>query len=433
MRSTTLWRDLLGVEKNTVIDEVDYDEDAHVITAHAHPSRKLKPRCGICHARSPRYDQGEGRRKWRALDLGTIPVWIEACAPRVTCPSHGVTVAQLPWARHGAGHTHAFDQQVAWLATKTSKSAVTELMRIAWRTVGAIIDRVWADAEQQSDRFAGLRRIGIDEVSYKKGHKYLMVVVDHDTRNLVWTAPGRTKATLREFFTMLGPERSALITHVSADGADFIDTVVTEQCPNAIIVADPFHVVKWANDALDQVRREAWNDARKLAQQEPKRPRGRPAADAPDRPHAERVKGVKGARFALLKNPEDLTCGQTATLAWLVTADPKLHRAYLLKEALRAVFKMPLAEARDALDGWVLWARRSRIEVFVKLQRSIVKHRDRILASIEHGLSNGLVEATNTKVRLITRIAYGFKSTDALIALVMLSLGAHRPKLPGRA
>lgn len=113
-------------------------------------------------------------------------------------------------------------------------------MRVAWRTVGAIIARVWADAEQVSDRFDGLRRIGIDEISYKKGHKYLMVVVDHDTRNLVWAAPGRTMATLSEFFDLLGPARCRLITHVSAGGADFIGTVVAEKCPNAVRVADPF-------------------------------------------------------------------------------------------------------------------------------------------------------------------------------------------------
>lgn len=99
-----------------------------------------------------------------------------------------MTVAQVPWARHAAGHTHAFDQQVAWLATGSSKTAVTELMRIAWLTVGNIVARVWADAEKLTDRFEGLRRIGVDEISDKKGHKYLLAVVDHDTKHLVWAA-----------------------------------------------------------------------------------------------------------------------------------------------------------------------------------------------------------------------------------------------------
>src|SRR5699024_4087385 len=114
-------------------------------------------------------------------------------------------------------------EQVAWLPTQASKSTVVGLMRIAWRTVGAIITRVWADIDATQDRFAGLARIGIDEISYKKGHKYLMVVVDHDRRRLVWAAPGRNSATVGQFFDLLGEQRCAQITHVSADGADFID------------------------------------------------------------------------------------------------------------------------------------------------------------------------------------------------------------------
>ena len=196
-----------------------------------------------------------------------MQVYLEADAPRVACREHGPTVAAVPWARHGAGHTVVFDEQVAWLATQCSKSAVTELMRIAWRTVGAIITRVWADVEALGDRFAGLRRIGIDEISYKKGHRYLTIVVDHDTGRLVWAAPGRDKATLAAFFEALGPDRCAEITHVSADGADWIAAVVAERCPNAVRCADPFHVVKWATEALDEVRRQAWNEARGAVRQ----------------------------------------------------------------------------------------------------------------------------------------------------------------------
>lgn len=112
-------------------------------------------------------------------------------------------------ARHDTGHTRAFDDQVAWLAVQCSKTAVTHLMRIAWRTVGAIVTRVCADIDATHDRLAGLRRIGIDEISYKRGHKYLTVVVDHDARRLVWAAPGRDKATLEGFFDSLGEQRSA--------------------------------------------------------------------------------------------------------------------------------------------------------------------------------------------------------------------------------
>ena len=125
-------------------------------------------------------------------------------------------------------------QQVAWLATQCSKSAITELMRIAWRTVGSIITRVWADTAAGVDAFAGLQRIGIDEISYKRHHKYLTVVVDHDSGRLVWASPGRDRATVRAFFDALeasGPGRCAQITHVSADGAEWIADVVRRAMP----------------------------------------------------------------------------------------------------------------------------------------------------------------------------------------------------------
>ena len=207
---------------------------------------------------------------------------------------------------------------------------------------------------------------------------------------------------------------------MSADGADWISGVVAERCPNAVRCADPFHVVRWATDALDEVRRQAWNEARGAVAQ-------RRAARASG--HA---KALKHARFALWKNPENLTTRQQAKLAWVATVDPRLHRAYLLKEGLRLVFQLPLEEAAEALEYWIGWARRYRIAAFVDLQRRIVKHRASILASIEHGLSNGRIESVNTKIRLITRIAFGFRSPEALIAMAMLTRGGLNLELPGR-
>ena len=132
-----------------------------------------------------------------------------------------------------AGHTYGFDDKVAWLAVACSKSAVWDLMRIAWRTVGAIVSRVWADDEKTVDRFAKLRRVGVDEI-YKESPQYLTIVVDHDTGRLVWAAAGRDTETLRRFFDELGDERCKLITRVSADAADWIADVVAERCPGAV-------------------------------------------------------------------------------------------------------------------------------------------------------------------------------------------------------
>ncbi|TDD41958.1 ISL3 family transposase [Kribbella antibiotica] len=427
MRWVSVWRGLLGVE-NAVVESVDYDEVGDVVIAYVRPRRASKGRCGVCGVRAPWYDRGQGRRRWRGLDFGTTRVLLESDAPRVGCPVHGPTVRAVPWARHGAGHTRAFDATVAWLVVHCSKSAVTELMRIAWRTVGAIIARVWADTENAHDRFADLRRLGVDEVSYKKGHKYLTVVVDHDSGRLVWAAPGRDKATLGKFFDALGEQRCRQISHVSADGADWISAVISRRCPQATRCADPFHVVSWATEALDEVRREAWNTARRRvggSRTDQQGGRSRQIATG----HAQ---ALKRARWALGKNPENLTTRQRAKLDWIARTEPELHRAYLLKEGLRLVFRLPYDEAVDALDGWIGWARRCRIPAFVHLQRRIVKHKASILAAIEHGLSNGRIESVNTKIRLITRVAFGFHSPTALIALAMLNLGGHRPTLPNR-
>jgi transposase len=420
VRSSRIWTRLLGVDK-TVIDSMEAEEGVDpggsedvVIVAHVRPAKGRRQRCGVCERRCARFDNGEGRRRWRALDFGSVRAFIEADAPRVSCPEHGVVVAHVPWARHGTGHTLAFDDTVAWLATHCAKSTVTQLMRIGWRTVGNICARVWADIEQRVDLLAGLTRIGIDEISYKRHHKYLTVVVDHDTGRLVWAAPGRDKDTLRGFFDLLGADRAQTITHVSADAADWIATVVAERCPRAVRVMDPFHVVQWATDALDSVRRAVWNSERGG--------KGRATAGS---------KSLKKARFALWKNPEDLTERQRAQLEFIAKAHPVLHRAYLLKEGLRLALKSG-TETAEALWDWVQWARRSRLEPFVKLQRAIVKHWDAITAAAEHSLSNGLVESMNTKIRLITRMAFGFKDPAALIALAMISLGGHRPDLPGR-
>jgi transposase len=431
VRSARVWRALLGVEK-TVIEGLEFDEDEGLLIARVRPTASARGRCGRCGRRSPGYDGGAGRRRWRTLDLGTIRAVLEADAPRVFCREHAVVVAAVPWARHNAGHTRAFDDQTAWLAVTCSKTAVTQLMRIAWRTVGAVITRVSADIEAGVDRLAGLARIGIDEISYKRGHRYLIVVVDHDARRLVWAAPGRDKATLNRFFDLLGDDRCQLITHVSADAADWIAEVVAERAPNAAQCADAFHVVAWATEALDRIRIQAWNDARALARTEPKRGPGRQRADAPPRPGHELTRALKNARWALWKNPENLSERQADKLAWIAKTDPRLHRAYLLKEGLRYVFAVKGEAGKQALDRWLSWARRSRMQAFVQLARRIVKYRAPIDAALEHDLSNALIESTNTKIRLLTRIAFGFRSPEALIALAMLSLGGYRPALPGR-
>jgi transposase len=413
VRSSSLWSKLLDLDA-TVVESVDFDDLDESVGVSVRARRGARRRCPRCRRRCPGFDRGAGRRRWRALDVGVLRTFVEADAPRVSCPVHGVIVAAVPWARHDSGHTRAFDDMAAWLVRFTSKSAVGELLRIAWRTVGAIVTRVVADADAAAgDRLAGVRRIGIDEVSYRRGHKYLTVVIDHDTGNLLWIKPGRDKKTLSEFFDLLGADRCAAIELVSADGADWIADVVGLRCPNAKLCMDPFHVVVWAQDALDLVRRDVWNTARR---------NGSTAA----------ARRIRDSRFALWKNPGNLTDRQRVRLAEIAETNKPLYRAYLLKEQLREVFAPGGPERADLLDAWLAWASRSKLAPFVDLARRMRRYRADIINTLTHQLSNARVESINTKIRLLTRIAFGFKSPDALTALVRLHLGGYDLTLPGR-
>jgi transposase len=293
----------------------------------------------------------------------------------------------------------------------TSKTAVAELMRVAWRTVGTILERVAAEAMREVDLLDGLRRIGIDEISHRKGQRYLTVVVDHHTGRLVWAAPGRDRKTVLAFFDALGEERCKQIELISADMAAWISGPIAERCPDAVRCVDPFHVVQLATEALDEVRREVWNEARRQG-------------------NLELARELKGARFAVWKNPENLTDRQAAKLATIQQTNTRLYRAYLLKEQLRQIYQLPAAAASRLLNGWLKWARRCRLPSFVKLARTITDQRDGILAAIRYGLSNARIEQVNTQIRLIARRAFGFHSPEALIALAMLKLADLCPPLP---
>jgi transposase len=408
---------VLGVE-HTVIESVELETSERgeeVLVARVRPKAGVARRCSRCQRRCPGYDTSAKPRRWRGLDLGSTRVFVQASAHRVSCPEHGVVVAAVLWARTGSRFTHAFEDTAAWLVCHATVSVLAVLLRIAWRSVSDILTRVVADRAGQIDRLAGLRRIGIDEISYRKGQRYLLVVVDHDSGRLVWAGKDRTAATLRRFFDELGAERAAALTHVSADGAEWIHTVVAERAPQAVLCLDAFHVVAWASKALDEVRRTLAASLRRTGR-------------------AEQAASIKHTRWALLKNPESLSADQRTTLAAVQATNGPLYRAYLLKEQLRAIFQTrDLTAATTLLAGWLAWAQRSRLTPFAKLAKTIKKYRQLILNAVQHGLSNARSEATNTHLRLLTRRAYGYHSPESLIAMADLTRGGLCPPLPGRS
>ena len=407
---------MIGVPYRLVRVGAAYEDgDDLVVQLRARPP--VARLCPHCWAVCPGYDRGRVRR-WRALDHGRVKVFVEATVPRVSCLEHGVVTAAVPWARHEARHTYEFEQAAAWMAVEMSATAAAKWLRCSWRTIGAMVARVLADLQAAAggDGLDGLTRIGIDEISYRRGHHYLVVVVDHDSRRLVWAKPGRDRKTVESFFDALGTERVAALTHITSDSAAWIARPVAARAPHVIHCADPFHVVRWAGDAVNQIRRRVWNQVRV------RRGRNKPAIGA--------SKTMRKVLWALRKDPGAWTDNQQAAMAWVAATHPQLHRAWQLKEALRAVFAATGAEAIALLDAWISWARRSRLPEFVTVARTITTHRVSIDACLREHLNNALTESTNTKIRVIARRAYGFKNIQNMIALAMLSLGHHRPILP---
>lgn len=411
MRVTTAFKRLLRLDGVNVAS-VGFGLNVITVVVVLRRRRLICPHCG--HKTRFRYDTRPCPSQWRHLDLGVWRVEVEATLRRLRCPTHGVVAEAVPFARPGAHLTRDFDDLLAWLATRMDKTSIARMCRVSWRTVGRACARVVA-TELDPGRLDGLFRIGVDEISWRKHHKYLTLVVDHDRGVVVWGAQGRDATTLDKFFDELGEDRSALIEAVSLDlGPAYLKSVQAEgHAPQAIVCADIFHVVKLVGDALDEVRRELWQNLRRL-------------------PDDRWAKDFKGSRWALLKNPEDLTERQTDQLARIRRNRGGIWRAYEMKEQFRAIFAGDLTrdEAATLLDRWCARAQRSRLAPFVRSARTMRQRRDLILNAVEHGISNGRVEGLNTKVRLIVRRAYGFHSADAALALVMLGAGPIDLKLP---
>ena len=413
MRATTAFNTLLGLQGVTVT-EVRCKDDEITVAVRLRRKKLVCPVDGCAYSTRGRFDTRPQWSWWRSLDMGARKVTVTAQLRRLRCPDHGVLVEQVPFARHRVRFTRDFEDLVAWCASKMDKTAVTRLLRISWPSVGTIVDRVVADGLDPA-RLDGLVDIGVDEVSWKRHHNYLTVVVDHASGDVVWAGEGKDTAALDAFFAELGPERSSRLKAVSLDmGKAYPKSVAKEgHAPQATICWDPFHVVKMGTDALNQVRRGHW----------------RQLLDHTDPATAKRF---KGARWALLRNPEDLSERQADALAAIRRSGGAVWRAYKGKESLRAIFAgdLPPAEVTALLDRWCAWAQRSRLPVFVKLGRTIRAHRDGILAAIRLGLSNGRVEGRNATIRLITRRAFGFHTAKAAAALVMLCCGPITLLLP---
>lgn len=411
MRASTLLNKLLDLPGITVTGVSFPPGDGAVMVVDV-GLRARRLACPHCDYRTrARYDTRPVWSWWRHLDFGRFRVEIRTGLRRLACPEHGVLVETVPFARHGTRFTRDFEAVAAFLTTRTDKTSICRFLRVDWDTIGRIAERVTAD-ELDPDRLAGLVSIGVDEISWRKHHKYLTLVTDHASKKIVWGKAGKNAATLDEFFTVIGADAAAQLETVSMDMGPAFAKSVAEHAPQATIAIDPFHAVKLVGEALDVERRKAWNELR---------------ATDPDK-----AKTFKGARWALLKRHDNLTDEQAATLRKLRRRGGDVWRAYTLKEAFRAIFDGDLHPdtVTALIDRWISKATRSRLPAFVKAAKTIRKFRDGILTAIRTGINNGRIEGLNAHVRLIIHRARGFHTADAALALVMLTCGPITLTLP---
>lgn len=418
MRVTSAFKRLLHLDGITVA-KIVFSSTAVTITVKLRRKHLACPLCNF--TTKARHDTRPVPSAWRHLDLGVWHLEIRCILRRLRCPNHGVKVEAVPFARAGSRFTEDFENLVGWLATTMDKTAICRLIRIDWDSAGRIIARVMDDS-LDPDRLENLFEIGVDEVSWRKQHKYLTLVSDHRSSRIIWGAEGKDAETLNGFFDEVNKDctdkeqpPSEKIEAVSMDmGPAFAKSVKADgHASKAIICYDPFHVVQLATKALEKVRREVWQDLRKLDDQSS-------------------AKRFKGARWALLKNPVDLNDEQAITLRKLKRAGGDVWRAYTLKEAIRSVFAGDLSEddVGILLDRFCSRASRSGLKPFVKAAKTIRQHRAGILAAIRLGVNNAKHEGLNRRVRLIINRSYGFHSAKAALALVMVTLGPINHVLP---
>ena len=386
MRVTTVFNRVLGLP-STSVSAVRLEAETVIVTVRQRRRRHMCP-CGA--TTTAVYDRRV--RRWRHLDFAGSRLLLEAVITRIACRAcRRVRTEQVPWARPGARHTTAFENQVLWCARRMDKTAVAALFRIAWDTVDTMIARAAGDPSALT-RIEGLRRIGVDEISFKRGHRYLTVVVDHDRGDVVWAAEGKQAATLDAFYTALGPERCAQLQAVTMDLGAAYRSATRHAAPQARICGDSFHLFQLLSEMIEAVRRRT-------------------------------LRHIKDpqTRWALLKRPDRLNAHQRQLLDQLAADDTDAWRAWSFREQFRTVMRSAPQHARTVLDHWLTDAATSPVAPIRNLARRFHQHRQLILNTIQLGLSNARLEGTNSKIRLINHRGYGHHRPEALIALIKLA------------
>ena len=459
------------------------------------PYKRDLQRCPICKKQCSKYDSKRMvDSSWRTANLNGIPVYLEYRPSRISCPEHGIKTEYIPWADGTGRFTEDFNNEAAWLITQMSKTAISTLLGINWRTVGncvkSTLDRLEPCLEDRVH--CGLKRICVDETSYKKGHSYITVVYDMDRNRVVWIKEKHGEAVFKEFCELLTEEERISIEIVAGDGARWIDACTRNYFPNAKRCVDFFHVVSWANEVLDEIRSSTASKARKeynaqkkqYQEEESKRQdqvvqlleklkdaknqlaefprRGRPSAakkallehiaeieqeldklqsdeeatSKRGRPRKERFSAdymahldelmkraerIKGAKYALSKNPENRTENQTDMLNFISVNCPDLYQAWMYKEALRVILHMKDPElAEKKLTEWIGDTAGCELKEIQTFSEKIARHKNNILNSVRYQVNSSKSEATNTTIKALIKTARGFRNLGNMFALIYL-------------
>lgn len=352
-------------------------------------------RCGRCGATTSEVHDTTVRRI-RELPILDAATWLLVPLARVRCPQCGPTTEQLPWLDRYARMTKRFAESVARLAQVLPIKQVAEHYGLSWDTVKAI-DRAALEIRLGPVDLTGVRQIAIDEFAIQKGHRYATTIVDALTSRVLWVGRGRSREDIRPFFRLLGPEGCSQLEAAVMDMSDAYELETRAHCPHAVIVYDLFHVVaKYGREVIDRVRVDETNRVARAA--------------GPGATRALR-RVIKGTRWLLLRNRENITAPRDRVrLREVLAANRHLWVVYVLKDALKALWRYRYRGAAErAWHEWYGWAIRSRIPALVTFARKLKAKVAGILAHCQYPLHTGVLEGINNKIKVIKRMAYGFR------------------------
>jgi len=369
------------------------------------PRANGRPVCSGCHRVRPGYDRLPSRR-FEFVPLWAIPVFFLYAMRRVDCPRCGVTVEEVPWGDGKCTLTRSYRWFLAGWAKRLSWKETAEVFNTSWDKVFRAVKYAvsWGVVHRE---LKGVKAIGVDEIQWRRGHKYLTLVyqLDQGAKRLLWVAQERTEQSLQQFFEILGSRKSARLKFTCSDMWQPYLNVLREQAKNAVLVLDRFHVMAKLNKALDEVRAA---EARRL-----------------ERDGYEPV--LKHSRWCLLKRPENLTDQQTVKLSELLKYNLQSVRGYLLREDFQRFWEYTSPTwARKFLDEWCRRAMRSKIKPLQKVARTLRRHEELLLNwfRAEGTISSGTVEGFNNKAKLAMRRSYGFRTAAGIEFALFHNLGA---------